>query len=240
MVEGLEFIPTQGVQLWLADGREKIGLPGKPYRSDTERWSSAEWISPNSCWVDFSDLIEEEEWRTEPRPAALMYFCGPLDVEGGRLPDPADPANREYPKAARDRVVSDTTSMLEAAGRLLPGTARSQSFRYDRLVSPDGLPDPSGPARLDTQYLRANVVPTERYGLSRPGHLEHRRSPWESGFRNLVLAGDWIYTGFNINSFEGATMSGALASYAICGSPDPDDIIGYDFMRPQGGPRRTE
>ncbi|PZQ62585.1 MAG: hypothetical protein DI570_10095, partial [Phenylobacterium zucineum] len=62
---------------------------------------------------------------------------------------------------------------------------------------------------------------------------------WGSGFDNLTLAGDWIYTGINIGSFEGATMGGKLASYAISASPPLDTIIGYPTMpRPQGASGR--
>jgi hypothetical protein len=129
--------------------------------------------------------------------------------------------------------------MLSRLGGLLPGVVGPDGgFRYDVLVAAGTHEDATGPERLRTQYLRANVVPTELYGLSRPGHLSHRRTPWQSGHTNLVLAGDWTFTGLNINSFEGAVTSGALASYALTGSPAKDDIIGYGFLRAGGGDDR--
>jgi hypothetical protein len=42
-----------------------------------------------------------------------------------------------------------------------------------------------------------------------------------------VLCGDWIYTGLNVGSVEGAVMGGRLASYAISGFPALADITGY-------------
>jgi hypothetical protein len=54
----------------------------------------------------------------------------------------------------------------------------------------------------------------------------------------MVLAGDWIYTGFNVGSFEGAVMSGKLATLALTGAPSLDEIYGYTFLHPdrQGPP----
>jgi hypothetical protein len=49
---------------------------------------------------------------------------------------------------------------------------------------------------------------------------------------NLVLAGDWTYNGFNIGSFEGAVMSGKLASLTLTGAPTLDKVWGYDFLHP--------
>ena len=58
---------------------------------------------------------------------------------------------------------------------------------------------------------------------------------WGSGFSNLVLAGDWIYSGINLGSFEGATCSGKLASYALSAYPPLASIIGYPTIpRPAG------
>lgn len=235
MVDGLEFIATQGVQLWLDETPERLGLPGSPYRSDPERWSTAEWFDPFSCWVDYSDLIQEETWG-QRRPRSLVYFCGPLP-HPDPFPDPAGGDRPGFGAETRAEVERHTNRMLLGIEKLLPGAVRNGAFDYDRLVDHDPRRDTTGPERLKSQYLRANVVPTERYGLARPNDMGNRRSAWESGLANLVLAGDWTNTGFNINSFEGAAMSGALASFAVIGTPDPASIIGYDFLRPTGGPR---
>ncbi len=209
MVDGLEFIATQGVQLWLEDPPESLGLPGSPYRSDPERWSTAEWLDPFSCWVDYSDLIQEETWGHR-RPRSLVYFCGPLPHQDP-FPDPARGERPEFGVEAQNEVERQTHRMLHNIEKLLPGAMRSGSFDYDKLVDHDGSRDATGPDRLKSQYLRANVVPTERYGLARPNDTRNRRSAWESGYGNMVLAGDWTNTGLNINSFEGAAISGALA-----------------------------
>lgn len=58
-----------------------------------------------------------------------------------------------------------------------------------------------------------------------------RPQAWESGLDGLVLAGDWIFTGWNVPSFEAAVMSGMLAAMTVTGAPALTDIAGYGFMR---------
>ena len=84
----------------------------------------------------------------------------------------------------------------------------------------------------DDAYVRANIDPNERYVPSPPGTAPLRPKAWESGAVNLALASDWIFTGINIGSFEGAVMSGLLAAHALTGAPSLHDIAGYDFGRP--------
>ena len=62
---------------------------------------------------------------------------------------------------------------------------------------------------------------------SPPGSTAARLKAWGSGLSNLVLAGDWIYTGLNVGSVEGTVMGGRLASYAVSGYPALKDIVGY-------------
>ncbi|MDQ2861678.1 MAG: hypothetical protein M3T55_13360, partial [Pseudomonadota bacterium] len=60
---------------------------------------------------------------------------------------------------------------------------------------------------------------------------------WGSGFDNLKLAGDWIYTGLNVGSVEATVMSGKLASFALSGAPALDTIIGYPAAAGPGARR---
>jgi uncharacterized protein with NAD-binding domain and iron-sulfur cluster len=62
---------------------------------------------------------------------------------------------------------------------------------------------------------------------SPPGSTQARLKAWGSGFANLTLAGDWIYTGLNVGSVEGAVMGGRLASFAVAGYPALAAITGY-------------
>jgi hypothetical protein len=91
-------------------------------------------------------------------------------------------------------------------------------------------------ARFDQQFWRANIDPTECCTLSAAGTTQYRLHPDETGFGNLILAGEGTRHGFNTTAIEGAVMSGAAASRAICGAPA--HIVGYDFLqrRPSQGP----
>ena len=130
--------------------------------------------------------------------------------------------------------VGDLDGEDRIAGGAVVGTAAEQVELTDRL-SALGLQnrvDRLGVNQFDTQYWRANIDPNERYTLTVAGTLQHRLSPWQSGYDNLVLAGDWTYTGFNVGSFEGSVMSGKLASLTLSGAPSIAAIPGYDFLHP--------
>ena len=109
--------------------------------------------------------------------------------------------------------------------------ATPQSFDFDALWCPPAS-TAQGEERFAAQYWRANIDPNERYVPSPPGSVGFRPKAWESGFTNVALASDWIFTGINIGSFEGAVMSGMLAAYALAGAPLPSAVSGYDFGRP--------
>lgn len=55
--------------------------------------------------------------------------------------------------------------------------------------------------------------------LTPPGSVQYRLRPHESGYENLVLAGDWTKIGLDGGCVEGAVMSGMQASRSICGTP---------------------
>jgi hypothetical protein len=110
----------------------------------------------------------------------------------------------------------------------LPGNP--QALDYGVLYDETGG---EGVARLDAQWLRANVDPTECYIASTRGTTSVRLGANESGFVNLVLAGDWTKNGINAGCVEAAVMSGMAASRAICGSPT--QIVGEDFFRKPSG-----
>jgi len=97
-------------------------------------------------------------------------------------------------------------------------------FRWELLA---GSGDAASAARFDAQFWRANVDPSERYVLSLPGTGRHRIKPGDTGFDNLVIAGDWTDCGLNAGCVEGAVMSGRLAAHAVSGAPLLEDIVGY-------------
>ena len=98
------------------------------------------------------------------------------------------------------------------------GSSSGPGFAWDLLFDPQ---DRSGPDRLQSQYLRVNVDPSERYVASFPGTSRYRLRAGDSGFDNLYLAGDWVRTSINAGCVEAAVMAGMDAAAAISGVPIP-------------------
>jgi hypothetical protein len=215
MFDGLETVPTQALQIWLDPTQAELGLPDARLQ-EGERLIGANWADPLNGWADFSDLIAEERWT--PAPKTLLYFCGPL--------------KHVKPEYDRDRFPAEQLAVvregLETWLDEMPGLLPNVNLPDD-LHACAGQADP-----LNCQYIRANVQPHDRYVLSKPDHLNYRRLAWHSGYDNMALAGDWIFHGFNIASFEGAVMSGALASHALTAFPPINKITGYQFGRMVG------
>jgi uncharacterized protein with NAD-binding domain and iron-sulfur cluster len=59
------------------------------------------------------------------------------------------------------------------------------------------------------------VNPSDHYVLSVPGSSQYRLAAGNSGFSNLILAGDWTRNGMNAGSVEAAATSGILAAEAL-------------------------
>jgi uncharacterized protein with NAD-binding domain and iron-sulfur cluster len=79
--------------------------------------------------------------------------------------------------------------------------------------------DGTGEQRLDAQYFRANVDPTEHYVLSVTDSTRYRLSADQSGYSNLLLSGDWTRNLINAGCIEAAVMSGMLTALAVQGKP---------------------
>jgi hypothetical protein len=105
---------------------------------------------------------------------------------------------------------------------LWPAAVEHGAFRWSLLC--DGAPATTiGPERLDGQYWRANIDPSDLYVQSLPGTDQYRLQPGGTGFSNLTVAGDWTNNGLNAGCVEGATRSGQLAAESVlaqvAGSP---------------------
>lgn len=233
MVAALPTVETQSMQIWLSPDSERLGWAaggtgGAPLLTGT-------YMSPMACVADFSHLLRWERWQQGEAPKTLLYFCGPM------AGDPSPPLGRPaYPADMSERVKWEGVQYLQAAtAPIFPGaTARRSAPAGDplsldfRLLSRHKDTGADGVFRIDQQFWRANIDPTERYVTSPPGSARFRLKPSESGFENLTLAGDWTYTGLNAGCVEAAVISGMLASHAIAGTPDPASIPGYQPHRP--------
>jgi uncharacterized protein with NAD-binding domain and iron-sulfur cluster len=210
-VEKVQTVQTQALQLWLTENTQALGWQAPP--GVTQGPVLGSFYEPIDTWADMSDLLRRETWPDTNRPQSIAYFCGPLQ-DPAIIPPYSDHAfpSRElaaYKQTAKkflDQQVKD----------LWPNAVAGDGFMWELLVD---LQNQRGPARLDSQYTRVNLDPTERYVLSVPGSTQFRLKPDQLPFANVVLSGDWTYNGINAGCVEAAVMGGMLASRALCGYP---------------------
>jgi uncharacterized protein with NAD-binding domain and iron-sulfur cluster len=205
MVQGIATVQTQALQLWL--NRDTAGMGWA--KGQTVLTSYAD---PHSTWADMSHLLTAETWPGEG-PKGIAYFCGPLadSAIAGCL-------TKSSPPACATAVATQIgTDWLNAnAPAMWPAAVAAGGFDWQTLYDPAGG---TGPARLTSQYVRANIDPSERYVLSVPGTVHLRLESGNSGFANLFLAGDWTQTRMNSGCVEAAVESGMRAAQAISGYP---------------------
>lgn len=243
MVATIPTLQTQAMQLWFSKDMYELGWSEPLNPAQNELALSATYFCPPNGNAEFHDLLKWECWPPEDQPKALWYFCGLMpDYEA-----PPPFSDTDYPRRQSERVKAQCIQYLQTSiGTMLPNaTVRANNpagdpngLDFDLLVDTQTR-TAQGVQRFDSQFWRANIDPTERYVASPPGSTDARMEAWGSGFENLVLAGDWIYTGLNVGSFEGATMGGKLASHALSGAPALHTIVGYPVIpRPQISPDR--
>jgi uncharacterized protein with NAD-binding domain and iron-sulfur cluster len=206
MIDHVATTLTQSAQLWLSPSLDRFGHDPKdppiviPY------------AEPMDTWADMSHLLARERWPAQSAPGTCAYLTA-------RLPDaePVPPRGpSDYPDRVRELIRANTERWLrESAGALWPGAASADdpaALRWHWLHDDLGR---EGSARLEAQWIAAVPNPSDRYVLSLPGTTRHRLRSHESGFDNLVLAGDWTRNAINGGCAESAVMSGLDAARCL-------------------------
>jgi len=148
--------------------------------------------------AQLGEVINAEGWRE--RPAGLAYMCSVTPPELQGLP------RHEAAAAVHNQM---RTWANTAACAMWPGARVGGRFDEGALhVQDNGAP-------WSSAYARANTHDWEQYVLSLPGSTRFRLAPNESGFHNLMLAGDWTKNTINGGSVEGAVSSGIAAARGI-------------------------
>jgi hypothetical protein len=225
---------TQAVQLWLTKDTNDLGWSRSGLVPATARYASGSFPNPLSGCVAFDDLIEHEAWPDDG-PKGLIYLCSQLH----RMP--GTPSREQELIRIRSTLAASLRLMgnfLSAGRPRAPQQVDPQSLDFDLLYDP--TPGHTGIERLAFQYVRANTRPTEAYVQAPPGSLKGRLDAWDSGYANLVPAGDWIRTGFNLGSFESAVTGGKLAAFALTGTPTIDTVVGYRLWHGKAGARTRD
>ena len=199
MLDRAGTVRTKGLQLWLT--RTIDELRGASARDELDPPATA-YAEPFDTYCDMSHLLDAEVYEGGDGPKAVAYFCAVL-------PDSADAADAE------GLVRAGALQYLERdAATIWPGAVRDGAFDWSVLFDPQ---DRAGRARLEAQYFRANVAATERYVTTPAGSVDARLRPDQSGFENLVLAGDWTHNGIDGGCVEAAVVSGEHAAEALVG-----------------------
>jgi uncharacterized protein with NAD-binding domain and iron-sulfur cluster len=188
MVDNVATVATQALQLWMRASETELGW-------DEPGTTMTGFVDGFDTWASMPQLIDAEDWG-DTRPGAIGYFCDTLD---GAWPPESDWAEHAASQRAGVRATAERFCRED-----LPVVLRG--FDETQLVG-----------GLDAQYWRANVDPSDRYVQSLPGTDKYRLRPDESGFDNLVLAGDWTDCGLNAGCIEAAVLSGLEAANALLG-----------------------
>lgn len=220
MTENIGLLPSMAMQLWSPKTLPELGwkLP-KP--------ATVAGALPLDIWADMTQTLAFERASGKVTPKSVHYFTGVMASSAFRNPRSAHTTQHDS-EAALLRICE---SWLTTEGpRMWPNATHADgSFDWNVLLAEPGV---TGAARLQAQYVRANVSPAECCVISAAGKTRFRLKAQASGFANLKLAGTWVDTGFNTECIEAAVMSGMQAARAICG--EPVHVLGEDLLQRPG------
>jgi uncharacterized protein with NAD-binding domain and iron-sulfur cluster len=213
MTSRIRTVATQAFQIWLRPDEPTLGWnePGvtiSAYRRPFETWASM----PQTLWA--------EDWPEQDRPGTVAYFCGTLNATW-----PTPEVGAGYLRRYQQHVREQATNYIDRNLRpFFPLAVSEQGFSWQLL---SGVNGERGREALGTQHVSVNVDPSDRYVQSVPGTERYRLRPDESGYDNLVLAGDWTDSGMNAGCIEAAVLSGLEAANALLGRHRYHRIRGY-------------
>ena len=213
MLDEVGTVQTAATQLWLDPDAAALGAP-VPHRAVTG------YAQELNTWSDMSFLIPREDWPEGETPGFLAYFCG--EFPDAEVIPPYD--DRGFPARELARYRDMAKAWLETnVGHIWSKAVVEGTQGLDWALLHDSAGG-DGEERLDRQFFRVNIDPTERYVASFPNTSKFRLKPDESGFVNLWLAGDWVRTSINAGCVEAAVMGGLAAAAALSG--EPIEIVG--------------
>jgi uncharacterized protein with NAD-binding domain and iron-sulfur cluster len=207
MRETTKTVQTQALQLWLTPDLAGLG------------WSAGTTVmtgyaEPLDSWGEMSHLIPREDWPSpaDGGPQTIEYFCSAMQ-DPAVIPPFTDAG---FPARELARAKADAKRWLATrVGAIWPAaTTKENPDGLDLSLLVD-LAGGTGEQRLEAQYFRANIDPTERYVLSVPGSIVWRLPPGDADYGNVFLAGDWTKTTLSAGCAESAIESGLLAAQAM-------------------------
>jgi len=202
MTTHVRTVATQGLQIWLRRDEPSLGWRGKP------AVTTSAYLPPFETWASMAQTLWAEEWPDDDPARTVAYFCGSLDA-----PWPIDEDPASYVRRCEERVRADAVKFMNRGiGLWFPKAVSEAGFAWDLLCG---------------QHVSVNIDPSDRYVQSVPGSDRYRLRPDESGYDNLVLAGDWTDCGMNAGCIEAAVRSGLQAANVLLGRGRHYGIRGY-------------
>ncbi len=199
MLDGAHTVRTKALQLWLTRPPAELSSHAERDGSQLDSPSTA-FARPFDTYCDMTHLLAAEGYGGVG-PDGVAYFCA------------AFPDGPMRPRDIEREVRAEVTEFLdEKLGSIWPGAVSAGTFDWNLLFDPADRP---GRRRLEAQYLRVNATGTERYVTTPAGSVDSRLHPGESGFENLVLAGDWTHNDIDGGCVEAAVISGERAGAAL-------------------------
>ncbi len=201
MVNKVASVRTMAFQSWMNKDLAELGWEDQSPVMDA-------YVEPMNTWADMSQLIDRENWPVSSNIKNIAYFCGPME---GEIPPPS---KTDEPEVALRTVQEVSNAFLN----------NNMNQWWPSDVDPDGKFDWNSVVAI---FYRANIDPSERYVLSLKGSAPYRLRGDQTGFANLVIAGDWTVNGLNAGCVEAATMSGIIAANVLMGNDPLANIEGY-------------
>jgi uncharacterized protein with NAD-binding domain and iron-sulfur cluster len=203
MTTRVRTVATQAFQIWLRPDEPTLGWHEPAV-------TISAYLRPFETWASMPQTLWSEDWPDHDRPGSVAYFCGTLNAAW-----PTAESGAAYLDRCRQQVREQATAFVDRnLSPFFPNAVTDDGFDWHLL---GGVNGERGRAALDTQHVSVNVDPSDRYVQSVPGTERYRLRPDESGYDNLVLAGDWTDSGMNAGCIEAAVMSGLQAANALLG-----------------------
>ena len=202
-------VATQACQLWLTKTDPQLGWQYIPASEEGPILSG--FSEPFDTWAAMQNLVAKEQWPVNDEPLNIAYFCSafPCQVYPPK-------SEHSFPARAKAQVKANLRHLLSSNLQpLWPSAYINNEFDWSILYANDATEQ----ARLEQQYWRVNVDPSERYVLSVTGSSQYRLTTDGTVFSNLLITGDWIQTGVNAGCVEAAVMAGMQTARALCGYP---------------------
>ena len=203
MTTRVRTVATQAFQIWLRPDEPTLGWHEPAV-------TISAYLRPFETWASMPQTLWSEDWPDHDRPGTVAYFCGTLNAAW-----PTAESGAGYLHRYQQQVREQATSFIDRnLSPFFPNAVTDEGFDWHLL---GGVNGERGRAALDTQHVSVNVDPSDRYVQSVPGTERYRLRPDESGYDNLVLAGDWTDCAMNAGCIEAAVMSGLQAANALLG-----------------------